>query len=414
MQSTDDSALLRQYAEERSDEAFGALVARHINLVYSVALRQVGNPDDAEEITQVVFIILAKKATDLRHDKALSSWLFQATRLTANNFVRSEIRRRRREQEAHMQSIVNESGSNVWESIAPLLDTAVGSLNEKDRRVIVLRFYEGRNLREVGVALDTNEDAAKMRVNRAIEKLRRLFTKRGFVMPAAVLMAAISANSVCAAPATLAKTTTAVAVASGATASASTLTLVKGALKIMAWSKTKTAIAAGAILLLALGGTTVTVVKNHERKIEKLWRMNKDVPTAKIDQLPPLFKILPTKFDPPWINGNSGSNSDKFVGARVRIHSIAAYAYGFPEDQICFATKEPTNRFDYVATLPRGNREALQQALKTRFGFVGHVETETMDVLLLKVDHPNAPGLKPPIPGKADEYYKPGVFNYSN
>src|SRR5882724_698386 len=105
MQSTDDSALLRQYLEDHSDAAFAALVTRHINLVYSVALRRLGNPHQAEEITQAVFILLAKKAAQLRHDKALSSWLFQATRLTASNFVRSEIRRHRREQKAHMQSI---------------------------------------------------------------------------------------------------------------------------------------------------------------------------------------------------------------------------------------------------------------------------------------------------------------------
>src|SRR5258708_3980178 len=110
MQSADDSAPLRQYAENYSEDSFAALLARHINLVYSVALRQVGDPHHAEEITQAVFIILAKKAGDLRHDKALSSWLFQTTRLTANNFVRSERRRQRREQEAHMQSVLNETG----------------------------------------------------------------------------------------------------------------------------------------------------------------------------------------------------------------------------------------------------------------------------------------------------------------
>jgi DNA-directed RNA polymerase specialized sigma24 family protein len=98
MQSTDDSLLLRQYAENNSDEAFTALVTRHINLVYSFALRHVGNLHHTE-ITQAVFIILAKKAARLRHDKALSSWLFHATHLTASNFVRSEMRRHRREQE---------------------------------------------------------------------------------------------------------------------------------------------------------------------------------------------------------------------------------------------------------------------------------------------------------------------------
>src|SRR5882724_11675306 len=125
MQSTDDRALLRQYAENNSDEAFAALVTRHVNLVYSVALRHVGNPHAAEEITQAVFIILAKKAAQLRHDKALSSWLFQVTRLTANNFVRSEMRRQHREQEAYMQSVLDEVGVEVWSRIAPLLDDAV-------------------------------------------------------------------------------------------------------------------------------------------------------------------------------------------------------------------------------------------------------------------------------------------------
>ena len=99
----DDSALLRQFVGNRSDEAFAELVTRHVNLVYSVAMRQAGNRHQAEEIAQAVFIILAKKAKGLRHDKALSSWLFQTTRLTATNLVRSEIRRHRREQEAQMR-----------------------------------------------------------------------------------------------------------------------------------------------------------------------------------------------------------------------------------------------------------------------------------------------------------------------
>lgn len=113
MQPTDDSALLRRYAEGNSGEAFSALVTRHINLVYSVALRQAGNPGSAEEIMQAVFIILARKAAQLRHDKALSSWLFQTTRLTASNLIRSESRRHHREEEAYMQSVMDEAGTEV-------------------------------------------------------------------------------------------------------------------------------------------------------------------------------------------------------------------------------------------------------------------------------------------------------------
>jgi len=260
MQSTDDSALLRQYAWNNSEEAFAALVARYVNLVYSIALRQVGNPHHAEEITQAVFIILAKKAGELRNDKALSSWLFQVTRLTANNFLRSEMRRQHREQEAFMQSTLNESESEAWTQIAPLLDTAVAGLNEKDRRAILLRFYEGRNLHEVGAVLGASEDAAKKRVNRALEKLQKFFLKRGIASTTAIITAAISANSVQAAPVALAKSVTAVAIAKGAAASGSTLTLIKGALKIMAWTKAKTAVVATVAVMLK-GGTTALVIE---------------------------------------------------------------------------------------------------------------------------------------------------------
>jgi RNA polymerase sigma factor (sigma-70 family) len=263
MQTTDDSALLRQYAENHSEEAFAALVTRHVNLVYSVALRHVGNPHNAEEITQAVFVILAKKAAQLRHDRALSSWLFQTTRLTAANFVRSEIRRRHREEEAQMQSLLNEPADPAWPAIAPWLDDAVAGLREKDRQAIVLRFYEGRNLREVGLALGASEDATEKRVNRALEKLRHIFAKRGVNSTTAVLAGAISAHSVQAAPAGLAKSVTAVALAKGAAASGSTLTLIQGALKVMAWTKAKTMAVAGAVIFLAAGTTVMVVHHSH-------------------------------------------------------------------------------------------------------------------------------------------------------
>jgi RNA polymerase sigma factor (sigma-70 family) len=223
MQQTDNSVLLRQYAEDHSDEAFAELVTRHIDLVYSVALRHVGDPHQAEEVTQAVFITLAKKATQLRHDKALSSWLFQATRLTASNFVRGETRRHRREQEAHMQAVLNESRSDDWPSIAPWLDDAVAGLSEKDRLVIVLRFYEGRNLREVGAALGASEDAAQKRISRAIERLREYLAKHGVPIGASGLVVAISANAVQAAPVGLAIAVSTAAALAGTAVSAPTV-----------------------------------------------------------------------------------------------------------------------------------------------------------------------------------------------
>src|SRR5881396_173297 len=249
MQSTDDSALLRQYLEDHSDAAFAGLVTRHINLVYSVALRHVGDPHQAEEITQAVFILLAGKAGQLRHDKALSSWLFQATRLTASNFVRGETRRHRREQEAHMQAILDESGNDVWRQIAPLLDSAVGSLSEKDRQAIVLRFYEGRNLRDVGAALGASEDAAEKRVSRAVERLREFLAKRGVTAGTSGLAVVISANAVQAAPVGLAVTISTAAALAGTTVA---MTATATAAKAVAMTTLQKTIV-GATLVAAVG-----------------------------------------------------------------------------------------------------------------------------------------------------------------
>lgn len=241
MQPTDDSVLLRQYAENHSDDAFAALVARHVNLVYSVAVRCVGHPHQAEEVSQAVFVLLAKKAGQLGHYKALSSWLFQTTRLTASNFIRGESRRHRREQEAHMQSVLNEPGSDIWPRIAPLLDDAVAGLNEKDRQAIVLRFYEGRNLREVGAALGASEDAAEKRVSRAVEKLRTFFAKRGVTVCASGLAVVIATNAVQAAPIGLAVTISTAA-----------------ALAVTTFITTATATATKAIAMTTLQKTLIT------------------------------------------------------------------------------------------------------------------------------------------------------------
>src|SRR6185503_11111780 len=121
MQDTDDIELLRQYAAEQSEAAFETLVKRHVNLVYSAASRSVGNSHQAEEVTQAVFIILARKARGLRQGTILSGWLYQTARLTAANHLRTEIRRARREKEAHMQSLLNETDPGPWPQIAPLL-----------------------------------------------------------------------------------------------------------------------------------------------------------------------------------------------------------------------------------------------------------------------------------------------------
>jgi len=235
MPDVSDMELLRDYERQGSEEAFAALVRRHINLVYSAAYRHVGIFAHAEEITQAVFVILARKAAGLRPDTILEGWLYETTRLISLSFMRGERRRQLREQEAYMQSTLQESADvSAWNQLAPLLDEAMARLGKKDREAVVLRFFKEKSLGEVAAAMNVTEAAAQSRVHRAVEKLRRFFTKRGVVLPAAVLTTAISANSVQAAPAVLAKSVTTVAIAKGAAAIGSALTLIQGALKIMA------------------------------------------------------------------------------------------------------------------------------------------------------------------------------------
>jgi RNA polymerase sigma factor (sigma-70 family) len=263
MPDVSDMELLRDYDRQGSEAAFAELVQRHINLVYSVAFRHVGIAAHAEEITQAVFVILARKAASLRPDTVLEGWLHETTRLTALSFLRGERRRQFREQEAYMQSTLQEPADAVaWNQLAPLLDEAMSRLGKKDRDAVMLRFFKDKNVCEVAAALRVSEAVAQRRVLRAVEKLRRFFTKRGVVLPAAVLTAAISANSVQAAPALLAKTATAVAITKGAAASGSTLTLIKGALKIMAWAKAKTtAVVSVGLILIFAGGTAIVISK---------------------------------------------------------------------------------------------------------------------------------------------------------
>jgi RNA polymerase sigma factor (sigma-70 family) len=266
----EDLTLLQEYARHNSEDAFAAIVARHVNLVYSVAQRQVHDPHLAEEITQVVFIILARKAGSLGPGTILPGWLCRTARYASANAMTIQWRRQRREQEAYMQSNLNEfepTGAPQenpvaaeWPQIAPLLDEAMGQLAQKDHDALVLRFFEGKNFKEVGMAMGASEDTARMRVNRALEKLRKLFTKRGVALTTFLIAGAISANSVQAAPAAIAKSVTAVAITKGVAASGSTLTLIKGALKIMAWTKIKTAAVASAVVML----TTISATGLYE------------------------------------------------------------------------------------------------------------------------------------------------------
>jgi len=395
----DDLTLLRQYARDHSEDAFAALVSRHVNLVYSVALRQVRDTHLAEEITQAVFIILARKAASLGDKTILSGWLCRTARYAAANALKMQMRRQQREQEAHMQSLVNEISNGpdeTWAQIAPLLDAAMEKLGEKDHDALVLRFFENRNFREVGAAFGASEDAAKMRVNRALEKLRKFFGKHGVVSTVAVIAGAVSANSVHAAPVTLGPSVSTIAVAKSAAASTSTFTLIKGTLKLMAWTKAKTAIGVGVIVLLAAGTTTVTIKCIQKTRLQEgLWR-RPNILSSDLDKLPTEVDLLPTIFPQ---GGNSADTGRKFVGIGQPVINVVSVAYSYPQARIIFPTGQPSGRYDYLATLPTGSREALRDKLKNTLGLSAHPETKNEDALLLIMQNRNAPGLHPSIRG---------------
>jgi RNA polymerase sigma factor (sigma-70 family) len=262
MKALDDIGLLREYSNSGTEEAFESLVNRHIGFVYSAALRQVRDPHSAEEVTQTVFILLAQKAGTISDRTVLTGWLFNTTRLTALAQMRTAAKRWHREQEIQMASQIESDGTEpTWKQISPVLDEALGSLAEKDRHVLLLRFFEGKSLKEVGQTLALGEDGARKRTNRALEKLHRYLRHRGISSTTGLIAAALSANTVHAVPAALAKSVTTLAVAKGAAAGTSTLALTKGVLKLMIWSKTQTA----AVGLVVAGLATMTVVQYHSQ-----------------------------------------------------------------------------------------------------------------------------------------------------
>lgn len=255
MNSTTDKELLQNYTGQHSEAAFAEITRRYVDLVHSAAFRMVRDLHLAQDVTQAVFVALAQNASQLANRPVLAGWLHRTTRNLAANAVRSDVRRRIREQEAAAMNESSEPDAS-WENIAPHLDDALGSLSDADRDALLLRYFEGRSARQIAETLGVTDDAAQKRVSRAVERLREFFAKRGVTIGASGLLT-ISANAVQAAPATLAATL------STSAALAGTITLAAHA--TMSWINAKAAAALVASAIAVGTGTYLVQERNVHR-----------------------------------------------------------------------------------------------------------------------------------------------------
>lgn len=211
-----DTELLRRYAEDHSEAAFAELVSRHVGLVYAAALRQVGGATHrAQDVAQTVFVVLARQAGPLSRRTEIVGWLYTSTHHMAAKLKRTEQRRALRELEAHAMNEINADGAAAadWERLRPVLDEAIHGLSDADREAILLRYFQNRRLAEVGQRLGLSEDAARMRVDRALDKLQVLLGRRGITSTTAALGVVLANPLLAAAPPGMAASVTGAALA---------------------------------------------------------------------------------------------------------------------------------------------------------------------------------------------------------
>jgi RNA polymerase sigma factor (sigma-70 family) len=262
-----DAQLLCRYADEKSEAAFAELVGRHLDLVYSAALRRLGgDAHRAADVAQQVFTTLARDAANLSRHAVLTAWLYTATRNAAIDLIRSEQRRHTREQEAStMQNLFATTPDAVWEKLRPELDQIMDELSDGDRTAVLLRFFEKRPFADIGAALQLSEDAARMRIDRALEKLRTLLARRGITSTAAALGMVLVNQSVAAAPSGMAGSVASTALAASAAGSTSVATEVLGFMSI------KTGLSAvGLLALLAMLGVATYEWRTREKTAQAL------------------------------------------------------------------------------------------------------------------------------------------------
>jgi RNA polymerase sigma factor (sigma-70 family) len=264
MGMTEDAELLRQYTETSSEDAFTELVRRYLPLVYSAALRQVrGDQSLAKDVAQTVFVDLARKAKSLAGRELLGGWLYNSTRLAAYNIIRVNQRRIIREQKAvAMQETPEDSApEESSEDLKLVLDEAMSKLDSVERNAVLLRFFQGKDLKEVGAALGVTEDAARMRVNRSLGKLHTLLTRRGVTLSAAALGVALTTETISAVPAGMVVSIAEGALVGAASGTGTTIAITK----VLTMTKLKIGIAS--IIVAAGVATPLALQHNSQAKL---------------------------------------------------------------------------------------------------------------------------------------------------
>jgi RNA polymerase sigma factor (sigma-70 family) len=281
---TEDAELLSRYATENSEAAFAEFTRRNVDMVYSAALRLVtGDAHSAQDVAQQVFAEAARQAKNLARHPAIVGWLYTTTRLMALRINRTEQRRKAREQEANaMNELLHDDNPPAdWSQLSPVIEDALHELSDEDRHAILLRFFQNKSLNEVGLGLNLKENAARMRVERALDKLRGKLARRGVTTTAAALAAVVSTHAVQSAPAGFAAAVSTAAVAGGA-AHVSTLIAVTKTLTMTTLQKTIVA----AALTIAAGTGFYAAQQRSEFKSQMQALAREQAPLAKqIQQL---------------------------------------------------------------------------------------------------------------------------------
>ena len=291
----DDAALLREFVTEKSEPAFAELVGRYTDLVYAAASRQTGRADLAEDVTQAVFILLARKAPRLSAGVSLAGWLHKVTRYTALNTLRTATRRRVHERRAaemaakmapkmaSEMAVDPRRPTTAWAELAPLLDEGIARLGAREREAVVLRFLQQHSFARVGKSLGISEEAAQMRVTRGVEKLRGFLRSRGVAVTAAALGTLAAANAAPAAPPQLAGAISGKALCA---ADAEAARLADAVARAMTFDGVR-AVAAVTLALLALTIGSALLIERLVTRAPQLWQWPRAVPAERSEAVAP-------------------------------------------------------------------------------------------------------------------------------